>query len=82
MWLLIVAIVLLGLKFAALGPFASLSWWWIAGALGVVFIYWELIDPWLAISKKRAVREMELRREERVERGRAHLGLGRGRRRK
>lgn len=81
MWLLIVAIVLLGLKFAAVGPFATLSWWWIAGALGLVFIYWELIDPWLDISKRRAVREMDARRAERVERERARLGLG-GRRKK
>ncbi len=79
MWLLIVAIVLLGLKFAAVGPFATLSWWWIAGALGVVFVYWELIDPWLAISQRRAVREMDARRAERVERERARLGMGKGR---
>ena len=37
MWILIVAILLLGLKLGGIGPFATLSWWWIFVPLGVLF---------------------------------------------
>ena len=75
MWLLIVAVVLLGLKLGALGPFATLSWWWIGVPLALAFLWWEIIDPWLGLSQKRAVREMDERRAARTEREREKLGL-------
>lgn len=75
MWVLIVAIVLLGLKLGGVGPFATLSWWWIAVPLGVVFLWWEIIDPMFAVSKKRAMRQMETRKQERNERSRKFLGM-------
>lgn len=75
MAVLVLALVLIGLKLAALGPFAGLSWWWIGGALGVVFVYWEIIDPMFSISKKRAMRQMERRRVDRAEQARGKLGL-------
>ncbi|MDE1952813.1 MAG: TIGR04438 family Trp-rich protein [Betaproteobacteria bacterium] len=75
MWVLVVAIVLLGLKFAAIGPFATLSWWWIAIPLAVVFVWWEIIDPMFAVSQKRAMREMGERKKERNEKARKALGM-------
>ena len=77
MWLLLIALVLLGLKLAALGPFATLSWWWIGIPLGAAFVWWEIIDPMFAVSQRRAVREMEQRRTERAEQLRAKLGMRR-----
>ena len=77
MWLLIVAVVLLGLKLGAIGPFATLSWWWIGVPLGLAFLWWEIIDPWLGLSQKRAVRDMAARRATRVDREREKLGLRR-----
>ncbi len=77
MWLLIVAVVLLGLKLGAIGPFATLSWWWIGVLLGLAFLWWEIIDPWLGLSQKRAVRDMAARRAARVDREREKLGLRR-----
>lgn len=75
MWILIVAIVLLGLKLAAIGPFANLSWWWVGVPLALVFLWWEIIDPMFAVSQKRAQREMDDRRKERNERARRFLGM-------
>ena len=75
MWLLFVAVVLLGLKLGAIGPFATLSWWWISIPLGLAFLWWEIVDPWLGLSQKRAVREMDERRTARVDREREKLGL-------
>ncbi len=75
MWVLIVAIVLLGLKLAGIGPFATLSWWWIGVPLAIAFLWWEIVDPMFAISKKRAMREMDARKQERNERSRKFLGM-------
>lgn len=75
MWILLVAILLLGLKLGEVGPFASVSWWWIGVPLAVVFVWWEIIDPWLGISQKRAIRKVEQRRNERTTRARRNLGL-------
>ena len=75
MWILIVAVVLLGLKLGAIGPFATLSWWWIGVPLGVVFLWWEIFDPMFAVSKKRAMREMDARKKGRNERARKFLGM-------
>jgi small Trp-rich protein len=75
MWMLLVAIVLLGLKLAELGPFADLSWWWIALLLGLAFVWWEVIDPMFALSQKRAMKQMDQRREARADRARKSLGM-------
>ncbi len=81
MWLMIVAVVLLGLKLGGVGPFATLSWWWIGSLLGGAFVWWEIVDPMFAISQRRAMRQMGERRDARVERQRTKLGLRRRNRR-
>ncbi len=75
MWILLVAVVLLGLKLEAVGPFATLSWWWIFIPLGVLFLWWEIIDPMFGVSQRRAMRKLEQRQGERAQRARHRLGL-------
>jgi small Trp-rich protein len=75
MWILLVAIVLLGLKLGAVGPFATLSWWWIAIPLGLAFLWWEIIDPKFGVSQRRAMAKVEERKAERNARARRNLGL-------
>lgn len=75
MWILLVAIVLLGLKLGAVGPFATLSWWWIGVPLGLVFVWWEVIDPMFGVSQRRAMGKIETRKAERVTRARRFLGM-------
>ncbi len=75
MWILIVAILLLGLKLGGIGPFATLSWWWIFVPLGVLFAWWEVIDPMLGVSQRRAMSRIEKRKTERSERARRNLGM-------
>lgn len=77
MWILVIAVLLIGLKLGAIGPFAGLSWWWICGALAAVFIYWEILDPMFAISQKRAMRAMDDKRDERARKAREKLGIDR-----
>ncbi len=75
MWILLVAILLLGLKLGAVGPFATLSWWWIAIPLGLAFLWWEIIDPMFGVSQRRAMDKVEERKAERNARARRNLGL-------
>lgn len=75
MWILLVAILLLALKLGAVGPFATVSWWWIGVPLGVVFLWWEIIDPMFGISQRRAMRKLGQRRTERATRARRNLGM-------
>ena len=77
MWLLVIAVVLLGLKLGGIGPFAGVSWWWIGLLLGGAFVWWEVVDPMFAVSQRRAMRQMDERRVARAERQRARLGLRR-----
>jgi small Trp-rich protein len=65
--LIIVAIVLLSiLRYFEIGPFAELSWWWVAGLMGVAFIWFEFIERMLGLDKRKAHEQLEKARRERV----------------
>lgn len=64
---IIIVIVLLSiLRYFEIGPFAELSWWWIAGLLGVAFIWFEFIERMFGLDKRKAHEQMEKARKERV----------------
>lgn len=65
--LLIIAIVVLSaLRYSEVGPFASLSWWWIIGLMVVAFIWFEFVEPIFGFDKKKAHESLEKARQERV----------------
>lgn len=64
---IIIVIVLLSiLRYFEVGPFAELSWWWIAGLLGVAFIWFEFVERMFGLDKRKAHEQMEKARKERV----------------
>jgi small Trp-rich protein len=64
---LIIIIVLLAIvRFFEIGPFANLSWWWIAGLFGVAFVWFEYIEKMLGLDKRKAHDETERARKARV----------------
>jgi small Trp-rich protein len=64
---LIIIIVLLAiLKYFEVGPFAGMSWWWIAGLVFVAFIWFEFIERMLGLDKRKAHEQMDKARQERV----------------
>lgn len=66
--LIIIAIVGLSiLRYFEIGPFAELSWWWIAGLFMVAFIWFEFIERILGLDKKKAHAQMEKARKKRVD---------------
>lgn len=65
---LIIIIALLSLlRYLEIGPFATLSWWWIAGLMGIAFVWFEYIEKMLGLDKRKAHEQLEKMRKERVE---------------
>ena len=54
------------LRFFEVGPFAGLSWWWIAALFLVAFVWFEYIEKMLGRDKRRAHDETEEARRKRV----------------
>jgi len=64
---IIIAIVSLSvLRYFEIGPFAELSWWWIAGLLLIAFVWFEFIERMLGLDKRKANKEQDKARQERI----------------
>jgi small Trp-rich protein len=64
--LIIIIVSLIALKYFEIGPFAGISWWWIAGLMAVAFIWFEFLERMLGLDKRRAHDEFEKNQQERV----------------
>jgi small Trp-rich protein len=64
--LIIIIVALSLLRYLEIGPFASLSWWWIAGLVAAAFIWFEFVEKMLGLDKRKAHEQMEEARKERV----------------
>ena len=65
--LIIIIALLIGLRYFEVWKFADMSWWWVVGAMGVAFIYFEFIEKMLGLDKKKAHNVDEERRKKRVQ---------------
>lgn len=72
--LIILIVLLAGLRYLEVGPFASLSWWWIAGLMTVAFLWFEFGERLTGHDKRRASEQLEKIRAERVKRNFQDLG--------
>jgi small Trp-rich protein len=69
MWLLVFAVIVLVLKLLGIPhQIEGLSWWWITGAFGAAFVWFEFIERWLGLDKRKAFDEIERLRQERLKR--------------
>lgn len=73
MYLLGLGLVLLVLKWQAVGPVANLSWWWVAVPFVAAVFWWQWAD-WSGYTKKKAMQRDEQRRRRRA--GRHYEALG------
>jgi small Trp-rich protein len=64
--LILIILVLLVLKYFEIGPVATLSWWWIVGAMGVAFVWFEFVERILGLDKRKAHEQLETARKERI----------------
>ncbi len=64
--LIILIAALVPLRYFEVWKFADMSWWWIIGAMGVAFIWFEFIEKMLGLDKKKSHDIDEERRKARI----------------
>jgi small Trp-rich protein len=75
MYLLGLGIILLGLKYLEIGPVAVWPWWGVLAPFGLAVAWWTWAD-YSGYTKRKAVERENARKQERLDKQRAQLGLG------
>lgn len=73
MYLLGVSVLMLVLRYLEIGPFATLSWWWVAGGFGATALWWAWADA-TGYTKRKAMDRMDQRKRDRLNRQKEALG--------
>ena len=75
MYLLLLGIVLLAMKYAGVDPVAQWSWWAVLSPLAAAVLWWAWAD-WSGYTKRKAVERENARKQARLDKSREQLGLG------
>lgn len=78
MYLLGLGVILLGLKFFEVGPVATWNWLWVLSPFAAAVVWWTWAD-WSGYTKKKAMEKEDARKQARIDKNRASLGLGKKR---
>lgn len=70
MWLIVIGILMIGLKFFDVDFMNSVSWLWCILPFGLAFIYWEFIDSVFNFSAKSNMKK-QMRKESKRKRKQA-----------
>ena len=73
--LAIVAIIILLLKLAEIGPPATWSWFWVLIPFGVLALWWNVITPMIGWDKKVAEKKMKKEQQEAEETKKKNRGF-------
>ena len=74
MYFLLIGLVLLLLKYLAVDPVAAWTWWAVLSPFGLAAAWWAWAD-WSGFSKKKAMEKMVKRKQDRIHKQRAALGI-------
>ena len=74
MYFLGLGLVLLAMKYLALGPVAEWDWWIVLLPFGLAIVWWAWADS-TGYTKKKVVERENARKQERVDRTREALGM-------
>ena len=78
MYFLGLGIVLLLLKYLAIGPVAAWAWWWVLSPFALAMAWWAWADS-SGYTKRRQMEKADERKAKRIDKQRDALGLGTGR---
>ena len=67
-------ILLLILKYMEIGPVAVWDWWIVLAPFGLAVAWWAWAD-WSGYTKKKAVQKENARKQARIDKSRANLGI-------
>jgi small Trp-rich protein len=73
MYLLGLGLVLLVLKYLAIGPVAAWDWWVVLLPFGLTVLWWAWADA-SGYTKRKAMEKETARRDERIDKNRAAIG--------
>ena len=74
MYLLLIGLLGLVLKYLEIGPVATLSWWVLLIPFALAVAWWAWADS-TGYTKKKEMDKMDLRKQERIEKQRAAMGM-------
>ena len=80
MYTLLLGLLLIALKYLAVGPVADWSWWWVLSPFAVTAAWWAWADA-SGYNKRKAMEKMEARRQSRIARHKENMGTQPRRRR-
>ena len=74
MYLLLIGLLGLVLKYLEIGPVAALSWWVLLIPFALAVAWWAWADS-TGYTKKKEMNKMDLRKKERIEKQRVAMGM-------
>ncbi|HEY3049722.1 MAG TPA: TIGR04438 family Trp-rich protein [Polaromonas sp.] len=74
MYLLLMGIVALALKYLEIGPVAVWSWWVVLSPFALAVAWWTWADA-SGFTKQREIDKMAKRKQERIDKQRAAMGM-------
>jgi small Trp-rich protein len=75
MYLLGIGLIFLFCKYQEVGAIATWDWWVVLSPFALAVVWWTWAD-WSGYTKKKAMKKMEKRKQERIDKQRDALGLG------
>ena len=74
MYLLVLGVALLTLKYLEFGPVALWSWWLVLAPFALAVVWWTWAD-WSGYTKKKAIQRENERKQARIDKSKEALGL-------
>ncbi len=74
MYLLLLGIVLLALKYFQVGPVADWDWWWVLLPFPLTALWWWLADV-TGYTRRKVLEKEERRKQERIDKSRKRIGV-------
>lgn len=73
MYILLIGILGVLLKYLEIGPVAELSWWWVLSPFALAVVWWSWADS-SGYTKRKEIEKMEARKKLRIEKQRVAMG--------
>jgi small Trp-rich protein len=80
MLFLVAGILLLAMKYLEFGPVAAWDWWVVLSPFGLAVAWWAWAD-WSGYTKKKAVEKEDAKKQARIDKSRAAIGINTKKRR-
>ena len=74
MYLLGLGIILLVMKYLETAWWAAWEWWWVLSPFALAVVWWSWAD-WSGYTKKKAIEKENAKKQARIDKSRASLGI-------